>query len=95
MKNIKAFIVIGIACLMHACSSPKQDEQGLKTIHVEVDNIRSDVKLSEFAEAKIIPLPTSDNLEMRYTVSLVLANFLGRLRKKDKVLKNMHVSTIS
>lgn len=63
MKTIaQSLFCIGFACLMNACSSPKSEIQGLKTIHVEVDNLRNDVKLSEFAEAKLIPLPTSDDL---------------------------------
>ena len=63
---------------MNACSSPKSEEaQGLKTIHVEVDNLRNDVMLSEFAEAKLIPLPTSDDL---------LIGKIGRIRTSDKYI---------
>ena len=60
---ILSLTLIGLTGLMGACTTSKQEEDGgLKTIHVEVDNIRTDVNLSEFAEAQIIPLPTSDDL---------------------------------
>ena len=76
MKALKTIAYIGFACLMSACSSPKTEEaQGLKTIHVAVDNLRTDVKLSEFAEAKLIPLPTSDD---------VLIGNINRIRTSEK-----------
>ena len=60
---IKLLTYIGIICMINSCSSFKEEKaQGLKTIHVEVDNLRDDVKLSEFAEAKLVPLPTSDEI---------------------------------
>ena len=63
MKTHIYVIALMAGLLMGACISFGQEEKdGLKTLHVEVDNIRSDVRLSEFAEAKIIPLPTSDDL---------------------------------
>ena len=63
MKTLKSLIYIGLACMMSACTSPQPKEtQGLRTIHVEVDKLRDDVKLSEFAEAKLVPLPTSDEM---------------------------------
>lgn len=78
MKTLtKAFLAIGFACLLHACNSSQQDGQGLKTIHVEVGNIRTDVKLSEFAEAQIIPLPTSDDL---------LIGNISRIRTSEKFI---------
>ena len=56
MKTLKhTFIAIGLACLTGACTSSKQEEtQGLKTTHIVIDDIRTDVKLSEFAEAKLL-----------------------------------------
>ena len=77
MKTMKhSFLAIILAGLMNACSSPKSEEtQGLKTIHVEVDDLRTDVKLSEFAEATLVPLPTSDN---------VLIGNINRIRTSDK-----------
>lgn len=61
--NILSLTLISLIGLMGACTTSNQENTGgLKTIHVEVDNIRTDVKLSEFAEAQIIPLPTSDDL---------------------------------
>lgn len=75
---VKASFAIGLACLMGACTSTKQEEvQGLKTVHVEVDNIRTDVKLSEFAESKLVPLPTSDEL---------LIGSINRIRTSDKFI---------
>ena len=63
MKTHLYIIALIASLLMVACTSSGQKEEDvLKTIHVEVDNIRTDVKLSEFAEARIIPLPTSDDL---------------------------------
>lgn len=64
MKNsILSLTLISFAALAGACTFAKRtDTQGLKTIQIEVENIRTDVKLSEFAKAKIIPLPTSDDL---------------------------------
>ena len=60
---ILSLTLIGLIGLTGACSTSKQEEDGgLKTIHIKVDDIRTDVKLSEFAEAQIIPLPTSDDL---------------------------------
>lgn len=77
MKTLKhTFIAIGLACLTGACTSSKQEEtQGLKTTHIAIDNIRTDVKLSEFAEAKLLPLPTSDE---------VLIGNIGRIRTSEK-----------
>ena len=76
MKTLKTIAYISIACLMSACSSQKTEEaQGLKTIHVAVDNLRTDVKLSEFSEAKLIPLPTSDD---------VLIGNINRIRTSEK-----------
>ena len=50
--------------MINSCSSFKEEKaQGLKTIHVEVDNLRDDVKLSEFAEAKLVPL----QIRMKYS----------------------------
>ena len=61
--NILSLTLISLIGLTGACTTSNQENTGgLKTIHVEVDNIRNDVKLSEFAEAQIIPLPTSDDL---------------------------------
>ena len=64
MKKLsKVFPVISLAFLMGACTSPQEGEtQGLQTTHVKVENVRNDVKLSDFAEATLIPLPTSENL---------------------------------
>lgn len=60
---ILSLTLIGLIGLMGACTTSKQEEDGsMKTIHIKVDDIRTDVKLSEFAEAQIIPLPTSDDL---------------------------------
>ena len=60
---ILSLTLIGLTGLMGACTTSKQEEDGsMKTIHIKVDDIRTDVKLSEFAEAQIIPLPTSDDL---------------------------------
>lgn len=77
MKTLKhIFFAIGLACLTGACTSSKQEEtQGLKTTHIAIDNIRTDVKLSEFAEAKLLPLPTSDE---------VLIGNIGRIRTSEK-----------
>lgn len=77
MKTLKhTFIAIGLACLTGACTSSKQEEtQGLKTTHIAIDNIRTDVKLSEFAEAKLLPLPTSDE---------VLIGNISRIRTSEK-----------
>ena len=77
MKTLKhTFIAIGLACLTGACTSSKQEEtQGLKTTHIAIDNSRTDVKLSEFAEAKLLPLPTSDD---------VLIGNISRIRTSEK-----------
>ena len=62
-KTILSLTFIGILCLIGSCKSTKKEEvQELETIHVEVDNLRDDVKLSEFAESKLVPLPTSDEI---------------------------------
>lgn len=72
----KTLLSFGLACLMGACTSSKQEAtQGLVTVHVDVDNIRTDVNLSEFAESKIVPLPTSDYL---------LIGNINRIRTSDK-----------
>ena len=81
IELLQAFIhllgCICIICLMGSCSSPKQEEiQGLQTIHVEVDNLRENVKLSEFAEAKLVPLPTSDDL--------LIGGKFNRIKASDK-----------
>lgn len=61
--NILSLTLISLIGLTGACTTSKQEEDGsMKTIHIKVDDIRTDVKLSEFAEAQIIPLPTSDDL---------------------------------
>lgn len=55
---------ICFVCLMAACSSHRQKEvQGLQTIHVKVDNLRNDAYLSEFAETKLVPLPTTPTMD--------------------------------
>lgn len=78
MKTLKSLAYIGFACLMHACSSPQpKDTGGLKTIHIEPDNIRDDVMLSEFAEAKLVPLPTADDL---------IIGKIRRIRTSDKYI---------
>lgn len=78
MKTLKSLAYIGFACLMHACSSPQpKDTGGLKTIHIEPDNIRDDVMLSEFAEAKLVPLPTPDDL---------IIGKIRRIRTSDKYI---------
>ena len=78
MKNfVKSLIYIGVICMINSCSPLKQENvQGLKTIHVEVDNLRDDVKLSEFAEVEIVPLPTSDEI-------LINGKF-NRIKTSDK-----------
>ena len=77
-KSILSLTLISLIGLAGACTSSKQtDAQGLKTIQVEVGNIRTDMKLSEFAEAKIIPLPTSDDL---------LIGNINRIRTSDKLI---------
>ena len=76
MKTHLYIIALIASLLMVACTSSGQKEKDvLKTIHVEVDNIRTDVKLSEFAEARIIPLPTSDDL---------LIGNISRIRTSEK-----------
>jgi len=77
MKTLKhSVLTFSLAFLMGACTSSKQEEtQGMKNIHVNVDNIRNDIKLSEFAEATLIPLPTSDDL---------LIGNINRIRTSDK-----------
>lgn len=79
MKTCRiAFIAIGLACLMAACTSSRQKEmEGLKTVRIEVDNVRNDVALSEFAEATFIPLPTADDL--------IIGN-IKRIRTSDKYI---------
>lgn len=78
MKTLKSLAYIGFACLMHACSPPQpKDTGGLKTIHIEPDNIRDDVMLSEFAEAKLVPLPTADDL---------IIGKIRRIRTSDKYI---------
>ena len=73
---MKTSLAIGLACLMGACTPFGQEEKkGLETVRVEVDNIRTDVKLSEFAEAKLVPLPTSDDL---------LIGSINRIRTSEK-----------
>ena len=59
MKYFRLFL---LTCLLNACSSPKENVKAdsLETIHVEVENIREDMYLSEFSTAKIIPLSTTD-----------------------------------
>lgn len=74
----KEFFAIGLALLMGACSSSRQEgTEGLKTVHIEVDNIRNDVMLSEFAEVSFVPLPTADDL--------VVGNIKG-IRTSDKFI---------
>ena len=76
LKTLKSLVYIGLACIMNACSSqPTEGTQALKTIHVEVDKLRTDVKLSEFAEAKLVPLPTADD---------VLIGNINRIRTSGK-----------
>lgn len=77
MKKFRnALIGIGLAYLTGACTSSQSNENGSpKTIHVEVGNIRTDMKLSEFAEATLVPLPTSDDW--------LIVN-INRIRTSDK-----------
>ena len=76
-STILSLIYIGILCLISSCTTPKQEEvHELKTIHVEVDNLRDDIKLSEFAEAKIVPLPTSDKI--------LIGGKFNRIKASDK-----------
>ena len=75
---VQSLFFFGFACLMNACSSPQsEDTRGLKTIHIEPDNIRDDVMLSEFAEAKLVPLPTADDL---------IIGKIRRIRTSDKYI---------
>ena len=51
--NILSLTLISLIGLMGACTTSNQENTGgLKTIHVEVDNIRTDVKLSELQKLK-------------------------------------------
>lgn len=73
---VKTFSFICFAFLLGACTSSQQgDFQGVKNFHVEVDQIRNDVRLSEFAEAKLVPLPTSNDL---------LIGNINRIRTSEK-----------
>lgn len=76
-KSILSLIHLILISIIGACTSNKiSDTQDLKTIHVEVDNLRDDVKLSEFAEVKLVPLPTSDEV-------LINGKF-NRIKTSDK-----------
>lgn len=72
----KTFSIISFALLMEACTlSPREEVQELQTTYVKVENVRNDVKLSEFAESILVPLPTSDNL---------LIDKINRIRTSEK-----------
>lgn len=77
VKNIsKVFPVISLAFLMGACTFQQEGEtHSLQTTHVNVENVRTDVKLSDFAEATLVPLPTSENL---------LIGKINRIRTSEK-----------
>lgn len=75
---VKTSLAISLVCLIGACTSSRQEGvQGLKTVPVEIENIRTDMKLSEFAEAKLVPLPTSDDL---------LIGKINRIRTSDEFI---------
>lgn len=73
---VKVFFAISFINLMGACTSSNQEEtQEWKAIHIEAENLRTDVKLSEFAEATLVPLPTSNDL---------LIGKINRIRTSEK-----------